>query len=296
MVIARGATRLSWGCSTEDAVLTGNWFRGIPSRQAAPAEIDAGLAHPARIYNYWLGGKDNFAADREAGERAVEANPGILRGVRANRRFLARAVRHLAGEAGIQQFLDIGTGLPARDNTHEVAQAVAPDVRVVYVDNDPIVLTHGRALLTSTPQGSIAYLNGDIRETAAVLRDASAMLDFDQPVAVMTLMLLQHIPDSDDPQGIVARLVAAMAPGSYLVVSDTASDIREEIVAESQRRLNARMAGRQTRRTRAAIQQYFTGLDMVPPGLVTLNRWHPAADDPDPGEDIAAYCGIGRKA
>jgi SAM-dependent methyltransferase len=276
--------------------LTGSWFRGIPPRQEAAAEIDTGLAHPARIYDYWLGGKDNFGADREAGDRAAEANPDILRGVRANRRFLGRAVRHLAGEAGIRQFLDIGSGLPAMDNTHEAAQAVAPDARVVYVDNDPIVLTHGRAMLTSTPGGSIAYINGDVRETAAVLKDASDVLDFSQPVAVMVLMVLQHIPDSDDPQRIVARLMDAMAPGSYLVVSDTASDIRQEVVAESQRRLNARMAGRQTRRTRAEIQQYFAGLDMVPPGLVTLNRWRRAADDPDPGEDIAAYCGIGRKA
>jgi hypothetical protein len=275
--------------------LAGKWFRSIAPQQDAPAEIDAGLAHPARIYNYWLGGKDNFEADREAGDRAVDANPGILRGVRANRRFLRRAVLYLAGEAGLRQFLDIGTGLPAMDNTHEVAQAVAPDARVVYVDNDPIVLAHARALLTSTPEGHTAYIDADARDTAAVLDGAYRHLDFSQPVAIMALMVLQHIPDSDDPQRIVARLVEAMPPGSYLAMSDTASDIRPEMVAESQRRLNARMAGRQTRRTRAQIQQYFTGLEMVPPGLVTLNRWRPEPDDPDPGEDIAAYCGIGRK-
>jgi hypothetical protein len=274
--------------------LTGQWFRGIGDRQEPAADIDTGVAHPARIYDYWLGGKDNFAADREAGDRAVEANPGILRGVRANRRFLGRAVRYLAGHAGIRQFLDIGTGLPAMDNTHEVAQAVAPDARVVYVDNDPIVLAHGRALLTSTPEGCTAFIDGDARDTPTILDEASSTLDFSRPVAVMALMVLQHIPDSDDPQGIIARLMHATAPGSYLIVSDTASDIRPEVVAQSQRQLNARMAGRQTRRTREAIQQYFTGLDMVEPGLVTLNRW-PAADDQDPGEDIAAYCGIGRK-
>ncbi len=237
--------------------MAGKWFRSIVPRQDAPAAIDTGLAHPARIYNYWLGGKDNFAADREAGDRAVEANPDILRGVRANRRFLGRAVLYLAGEARVRQFLDIGTGLPAMDNTHEVAQAVAPDARVAYVDNDPIVLAHARALLTSTPEGHMAYIDGDARDTAAVLEAASRHLDFSQPVAIMALMVLQHIPDSDDPQRIVA--------------------------------------GRQTRRTRAQIQQYFTGLEMVPPGLVTLNRWRPEPDDPDPGEDIAAYCGIGRK-
>jgi hypothetical protein len=275
--------------------LTGQWFRGIGDRQEPAADIDTGVAHPARIYDYWLGGKDNFAADREAGDRAVEANPGILRGVRANRRFLRRAVRYLAGEAGIRQFLDIGTGLPAADNTHEVAQAVAPDARIVYVDNDPIVLAHGRALLTSTPEGCTAFINADARDTVAVLQDASRTLDLSQPVAVLILMVLQHIPDSDDPQGIVTGLMDAMPPGSHLVVSDTASDIQQEVVAESQRQLNARMAGRQTRRTQAQIEQYFTGLAMVPPGLVTLNRWHAAADDPDPGEEIAAYCGIGRK-
>ena len=275
--------------------MTETWFRGITPHVGPPAVIDTGVAHNARIYDYWLGGKDNFAADREAGDRALEANPRILRGVRANRRFLACAVRYLAGEAGIRQFLDVGTGLPAMDNTHEVAQAVAPDARVVYVDNDPIVLAHARALLTGTREGYTAFIDGDIRDTAAVLTNASRTLDFSRPIAVMALLVLQHIPDSDDPQGIVARLVEATPSGSYLVVSDTASDIRPEVAAETQRRLNARMAGRQTTRSRAQIQQYFAGLDMVPPGLVTLNRWRPAADDPDPGEDIAAYCGIGRK-
>jgi hypothetical protein len=275
--------------------LTETWFRGTNPHEGPPAEIDTGVAHNARIYDYWLGGKDNFAADREAGDRALEANPHILRGVRANRRFLARAVRYLAGEAGIRQFLDVGTGLPAMDNTHEVAQAVAPDARIVYVDNDPIVLAHARALLTSTPEGLTAFIDGDVRDTAAVLEDASRTLDFSQPVAVMALLVLQHIPDSDDPHRIVARLMEATPPGSYLVVSDTASDIRPEVAAETQRRLNARMAGRQTCRSRAEIQRYFAGLEMIPPGLVTLNRWRPAANDPDPGEDPAAYCGIGRK-
>ena len=275
--------------------MTGQWFHGITHSQYPAAEIDTGVAHPARIYDYWLGGKDNFAADREAGDKAIEANPDILRGVRANRRFLQRAVHYLADDAGIRQFLDIGTGLPAMDNTHEVAQTVAPDARVAYVDNDPIVLAHGRALLTSTPDGRTGFIEGDARDTAVILDDACRILDFGEPIAVMALMVLQHIPDSDDPQGIVDRLMDAMAPGSYLVVSDTASDIRPEVGAESQRRLNARMAGRQTRRTREQIQRYFTGLDMMPPGLVTLNRWRPAEGDPEPSEDIAAYCGIGRK-
>jgi hypothetical protein len=275
--------------------LTGTWFHGITPHQDPAAEIDTGVAHAARVYDYWLGGKDNFVADREAGDRALEVNPGILHGVRANRRFLGRAVRHLAGEAGVRQFLDIGTGLPAMENTHEVAQAAAPDARIVYVDNDPIVLAHARALLTSTPQGCTAFINGDARDVTAIVDDASRTLDFSRPVAVLALMVLQHIPDPDDPHGIITRLLEAVPPGSYLVVSDTASDIRPEVMAESQRRLNERLAGRQTRRTRAEIERYFTGLDMVPPGLVTLNRWRPEADDPDTGQDIAAYCGIGRK-
>src|SRR5580692_6194028 len=162
------------------------------------ASFDTGVAHPARVYNYWLGGKDNYEADRQAAEQAVAANPNILPGVRANRAFLRRAVEYLAGEAGIRQFLDIGTGLPTAENTHEVAQAIAPDTRIVYVDNDPIVLAHARALLTSTPDGVTAYLDADLRDPEMILAQAAETLDLTQPVAIMLVAVLHHIPDSDE--------------------------------------------------------------------------------------------------
>ena len=203
----------------------GDWLRASPSGNK-PRELDTQHAHSARIYNYWLGGKDNFAADREAAEQAIAANPGIVADVRANRMFLARAVRYLAAECGVRQFLDIGTGLPTASNTHEVAQAVAPEARIVYVDNDPIVLTHARALLTSTPRG----LDGLPRRRSArhrgILKAAARTLDFGQPVALMLLIILHLIPDAGRPGRIVARLMEALPAGSYLVLAHPASDIR----------------------------------------------------------------------
>ncbi len=195
-----------------------------PARRAQPG-FDTSVAHPARVYDYWLGGKDNFAADREAAERVLAVSPGLRFRVRANRAFLARSVRYLAGEAGIRQFLDIGTGIPSANNTHEVAQSVAPDARIVYVDNDPIVLVHARALLTGTEQGRTAYIEGDLRDTQTILEQAARTLDFSQPVAIMLLGILHLISDSEDPYGIVARLVDAVPAGSYLAISHPASDI-----------------------------------------------------------------------
>jgi O-methyltransferase involved in polyketide biosynthesis len=257
------------------------------------ASFDTGVAHPARVYNYWLGGKDNYAADREAAEQAVAANPNILPGVRANRAFLRRAVQYLAGEAGIRQFLDIGTGLPTVDNTHEVAQSIAPDARIVYVDNDPIVLAHARALLTSTPEGATAYVAADAGDTDRILAEAASVLDFSQPIAVMFLMILQYIPDEGQPQQIVARLMDAVPPGSYLVHSDTTGDVDTERVATATARLNARLGPAQLhRRTREQIAAYFTGLDMVEPGLVLLPEWRALAN---PAHLIPCYAGVGRK-
>ena len=278
-------------------VVTAEWFPGLPAAHAEPVGVDTSVAHPARVYDYWLGGKDNFPADRAAGDAAVEANPDILPGVRANRRFLARAVHHLAGEVGIRQFLDLGTGLPSASNTHEVAQAKASDTRIVYVDNDPIVLAHARALLTSTEEGATDYIDADIRDTEVILREAARTLDFSKPVAIMTLMVLQYIPDTDDPHGIVARLLAAVPSGSYLVLSDTASDINPSATAVSAARLNQRLGpAKQTRRTRSEIERYFTGLDLIEPGLVPLNRWRPEPDDPRFPRDVPTYCGVGRKS
>jgi len=187
--------------------------------------LDVTVPNVARIYDYILGGKDNFEADREVGEQTKAAYPDIVSGVRAQRAFLASAVRYLVTQRGVRQFLDIGTGLPVAENTHEVAQSLAPESRVVYVDNDPMVLAHARALLTSAPEGACAYLDADIRDTGNVLRAASGLLDFGQPIAVMLIGILHLIPDADDPAGIVGRLVGALPPGSWLAVAHPASDV-----------------------------------------------------------------------
>ncbi|MEV6345533.1 SAM-dependent methyltransferase [Actinoplanes sp. NPDC051851] len=256
--------------------------------------FDTTVAHPARVYNYWLGGKDNFAADREAGERAVTAGAKILPGVRANRAFLRRAVRHLAGEAGIRQFLDIGTGLPSAGNTHQVAQEVAPESRVVYVDNDPIVLAHARALLTGEA-GTTDYVDADARDTGKILEQASRTLDFDKPVAVLFLMILQYIPDADDPTGIVHDIMQAMPPGSYLAHSDTALDVSADAnVVRSADKLNERMPTTQNLRTTTRLATYYAGLDLVEPGLVQLPQWRPD-EEVDPTLILSAYCGVARK-
>jgi len=220
----------------------------IPAGQ--PSEIDTSVAHPARVYDYWLGGKDNFAADREAGDRVLAVTPGLRERVRAGRAFLVRAVRYLAAEEGIRQFLDIGTGIPAANNTHEVAQQAAPGARIVYVDNDPIVLTHARALLAGGPEGSIQYIDGDVRDVAAILGAAARTLDFTRPTALMLLGVLHLIQDSEGPHEILARLMGELPSGSYLVLSHPASDIHPG-QAEAQRRYNERVSTPQTLRNRA---------------------------------------------
>jgi SAM-dependent methyltransferase len=273
---------------------TGTSEPGFPAGEQPPG-LDTQRAHSARIYNYWLGGKDNFAADREAAEQAIAANPGIVTDVRANREFLARAVRFLAGDCGIRQFLDVGTGLPTASNTHEVAQAAAPDARVVYVDNDPIVLNHARALLTSTPLGATAYLDADLRDPPAILQAAAQTLDFSQPVALMLLIILHLIPDSADPYGIVATLVRALAPGSYLVLAHPASDIRVTQMAEMTRRVNERMSGpKATMRDRTMITHFFDGLDLLEPGVVQPQQWRPELGVLSPPV-VTAWCGVAQK-
>jgi hypothetical protein len=258
-------------------------------------QLDTLHAHPARVYNYWLGGKDNFAADREAAEQAIAANPRIVTDVRANRAFLTRVVRYLAAECGVRQFLDIGTGLPVAGNTHQVAQEVAPDARIVYADNDPIVLQHSQALMSSTPEGTCAYVQADLRDTAGILRAASLTLDFGAPVALMLLIILHLIPDADDPYGIVAELMGALPSGSYLVLAHPASDIRAAQMAEMTRRVNDRMSGpRATMRDRAAITRFFTGLDLVEPGVVQPQQWRPEPGMLSPPQ-VTAWCGVARK-
>jgi trans-aconitate methyltransferase len=268
--------------------------RSAPGAGSPDLKIDTSVAHPARVYDYWLGGKDNFAADREAAERVLAVTPGLRFRVRANRAFLARAVQYLAGEAGIRQFLDIGTGIPSANNTHEVAQAVAPDSRIVYADNDPIVLAHARALLASGPHGTTQYVHGDVREPAAILRAAADTLDLSQPTALMLLGILHLIQDSEDPYKIVATLMDALAPGSYLAISHPASDIHPG-QAEAQRRYNERVSTPQTLRTRDEVARFFTGLDLVPPGLVYVHTWRPGPGDIAPVDATSAYGGVARK-
>jgi hypothetical protein len=240
--------------------------------------FDTSVAHVARVYNYWLGGKDNFAADREAAELALQVDPKMSLSVRANRAFLARTVRYLAAEAGIRQFLDIGTGLPAAGNTHEVAQSVDPRCRIVYADNDPIVLSHARALLTSAPEGQCAYLDADLRDPTTILEQAAATLDPSQPTAVMLIAVMHCVPDADDPHGIVAALMGAMAPGSFLALSHPASDMNAAVRSTMSRQVNARMATPVTLRERGQVDRFFDGLELVEPGVVPVPRWRPGSE------------------
>jgi hypothetical protein len=260
-----------------------------------PAGIDTSRAHQARIYDYWLGGKDNFAVDREAAELALAAYPGLRSGVRAQRAFLGNAVRYLAGTAGIRQFLDIGTGIPTASNTHEVAQAVDPQARIVYVDNDPMVLAHARALLAGTHPGTTSYLDADLRDTEAVLAGAAALLDFGQPIAVLLIGVLQLIPDRDDPHAIVAQLVEAVPSGSWLAIFHPASDILADQAREAARRVNARSANTTTLRSRSEVEHFFDGLELVDPGLVQVHRWRPGSAAHETDEEMAGYAGVARK-
>ncbi len=260
------------------------------------ARFETTVAHPARVYDFWLGGKDNFEADRTAARQVIAAQPGILFGVRANRAFLARTVRYLARDCGIRQFLDIGTGIPARDNTHEVAQLVAEESRVVYVNNDPIVLAHARALLPSGPDGATAYVDADLRDPATILAEAARTLDFSQPVAIMLLLILHLIPDENDPYQIVARLLDSVPAGSYLVISHPAKDIQAAASAEAARRYNQLVSTPQTRRTHAEVTRFFTGLDVIDPGIVQLHQWRPDPDTVSPPGAISSHGGLGRKS
>ena len=239
--------------------------------------FDTSVAHVARVYDYWLGGKDNFAVDRAAGDQAIAAYPNIVFSVRANRAFLARTVRFLASQAGIRQFLDIGTGIPSANNTHEVAQSVAPGTRVVYVDNDPTVLAHARALLTSGPAGVTDYIDADLRDTDVILEGAAATLDFSQPIAIMLMAIVHLIPDEDDPYGIVAKLVSAVPSGSYLAMSHIASDMTPAI-SDAGQRVSQFIHQQQTYRSHAEVLRFFDGLELVEPGLVRVPEWRPDSE------------------
>jgi hypothetical protein len=265
-----------------------------PRPHEADLDIDTSVAHVARVYDYWLGGKDNFSADRVAGDQAIQAYPDIVYSVRANRAFLARTVRYLAGEAGIRQFLDIGTGIPTANNTHEVAQDVAPGSNVVYVDNDPVVLTHARALLVSGRQGHTNYIDADLRDTGRILAEAALTLDFSRPVAIMLMAILQHIDEAEDPYAIVDSLLAAVPPGSYLAISHPAADIETEAMAQMAERLNKLMAEKVTFRTQPQVARFFEGLDLVDPGMVRVQEWRPASEI-EAKSPAALWGGVGRK-
>ena len=273
------------------------------SREGGPAAgqragggpvLDTSTAHPARVYDYWLGGKDNFAADREAGEQALKAYPQLAEAVRSNRAFLARAVRFLTGPAGVRQFLDIGTGIPSAENTHEVAQREAPDSRIVYVDNDPIVLLHAQTLLRSTAAGACDYIQADLRDPARILSEAGRTLDFGQPVALMLLAILQFIPDDADPWGLVAQLMAPLPPGSYLVVSHPTDDFNPNRQGESIQRYNERVAEQATLRGHDETARFFAGLELVEPGVVAVAKWRPHSDV-EADRPSSMWCGVARK-
>jgi hypothetical protein len=272
------------------------FFHGITPSREVPPEIDTGVAHPARVYNYWLGGKDNFAADRVAAEEVMAVRPGITADIRANRTWLGRAVRFLAAEAGIRQFLDIGTGIPTENNTHEVAQSIMPAARIVYVDNDPIVLAHARALLTSSPAGKTDYIDADLREPGTILPAAARTLEFGQPIAVILCGVLHLIPDEAGPAAIIHRLMDAMPPGSYLAISHPASDVHADVMAQSQRAYNAHVVTPQTRRSQAEVSRFFAGLEIVPPGVVQQHLWRPDLGHGDEGRDVPAWAGVARKS
>jgi hypothetical protein len=271
------------------------FFRSVvPGDEREVPKIDTSVAHIARVYDYWLGGKDNFAVDREIGDKVLQVHPETVLSVQANRKFLARSVRHLAATEGVGQFLDVGTGLPSGNNTHEVAQAVRPEARVVYVDNDPIVLAHARALLTSSPEGATAYLDADIRDTGDILAGAARLLDFSQPVAIMLIAVLHMLRDEEDPQAIVDRFMAAVPAGSFLVISHLASDVQQETMAEMGRRLNQSMTQQFTMRTHAQVAAFFDGLTLLDPGVVLTHQWRPdsEADADTPG---VLWAGAARK-
>ena len=258
--------------------------------------FDPGVPNPARMWNYWVGGKDNFAVDRAAAGKVLEAMPAMPLIARLVRRFLIDAVHQLADGYGVRQFLDIGTGLPTADNTHEVAQRAAAESRIVYVDHDPVVLSHARALLTSSAEGQTDYIPADLRDTDTILDGAARTLDFGQPVAVLLIAILHFIPDADDPYRIVKRLMDAVPPGSYLVIAHGASDIAAEAAADMSRRYNELSSVPITLRRRDQVARLFDGLDLMRPGLVPLSQWH-ASGQADHGNagDLAGYCGIGRK-
>ena len=249
------------------------------------------MPHPARVYDYWLRGKDHYAADREVAEEVIRHRPQVVAGARANRAFLARVVRYLAAERGIRQFLDIGTGMPAPNSTHQGAQAITPGSRVVYVDNDPLVLVHARALLASAPRGSCDYVDGDMRDPAAILAAAARTLDLTQPVAVLFIGVLGHIADYDESRAIVAAMLGGVPAGSYLALRES---VGGQARSEANEQYEQTGAVPYVSRTPEQVEGYFAGLDLVPPGVVPVGDWRPDPS-PFPPAQVDSLAGIGHK-
>jgi O-methyltransferase involved in polyketide biosynthesis len=261
----------------------------------AQPKIDSSVPHSARIWNYWLGGKDNYPVDRMAGEQTIAVLPEIVDIARASRAFLVRVVRYLAGDAGIRQFLDIGTGLPTVNNTHDVAQAVAPESRVVYVDNDPLVLVHARALLKSKPEGVTDYIEADARDVDTILERSAATLDLGRPVAITMLGILPFVGDDEEARSIVARLLAAVPAGSYLAVTHSTSEVGGERVVEAVRQWNQVAPTPYHLRSPEQIAAFFDGLELIEPGVVPCPRWRPDPHDIGVIRDMDEFCALGRK-
>jgi hypothetical protein len=256
--------------------------------------FDPGVANAARMWNYWIGGKDNFRADREAGDRVLEAMPALPVVAQMLRRFLITAVDELTA-AGVRQFLDIGTGLPTADNTHDAAQRAAPESRIVYVDHDPVVISHAQALLTSSAAGKTDYIQADLRDWPAISAGAQRTLDFSRPVAVVLIAVLHFILDAEDPHRMISRMMADLAPGSYLVIAHAASDIQASTAAAMAQSYNATSSLTITPRDRVTVARFFDGMEMTGPGLMPLDQWWGSGPATTAGAGLSCYCGIARK-
>jgi hypothetical protein len=261
-------------------------------------KIDSTKPHSARMYDYFLGGKDHFATDRETAQKAMASWPAVRTAVRENRAFLGRAVRYLVAEAGIRQFLDIGAGLPSANNVHEVAQQAAPSCRIVYVDNDPLVLAHAQALLTSSPEGKTAYIHADFREPERVLADPATRqtLDFTKPIALMLVAILHFLPDSDDPRRLIQTMLGALPSGSYLVATHVTPEHDREGVKGLERTYQAAGVATQSRVADEFAGLAFRGLNLIDPGLVLVSEWRPDSDGPRPlASEVNWYGGVARR-
>jgi hypothetical protein len=257
--------------------------------------IDTTVPHSARIWNYWLGGKDNYEVDRMAGDQFLHAFPDIAVIARASRAFLGRTVRYLAAEQGIRQFLDVGTGLPTLDSTHEIAQQVAPESRIVYVDNDPVVLLHAESLLVSAPEGATDYIDADMRDPARIVAGAAHTLDFSRPVAIIFLGVLGHVPNDDEAVSIVRRLLEAVPSGSYLVLADGTTVVHGAQGAAAQDEYNESGAQPYALRSLEQLARFFDGLDLVEPGLVSVARWRPDGSVFGEPPELDQFGAVGRK-